>query len=131
MELCYHFFTYKWLLFTQQVDFYRFSIAWTRIIPDPLNGTINEQGIDYYNKLIDGLRAVNITPLVTIYHWDLPQILQETFGGWNDSRIIKYYTDYADVLFRYYGDRVNSVWYRFLNFLLLADRSRRVYLRSF
>lgn len=63
------------------------------------------KGIEYYNKLIDGLIAKGIEPLVTIYHWDTPQYIQD-LGGWTSPLIIDYFTDYVDVLFQHFGDRV-------------------------
>ncbi|CAG2207103.1 LCT [Mytilus edulis] len=100
------------------VDFYRFSIAWTRIIPDPIayrtgrNKSLNQPGVNYYNNVINELLKYNIKPLVTLYHWDLPQSLQEKIGGWNGSDIVDYYNDYADAAFKTFGDRVKH-WITF------------------
>ncbi|KAK9885203.1 hypothetical protein WA026_010708 [Henosepilachna vigintioctopunctata] len=94
------------------VDFYRFSIAWTRIFPSGYAGSkINDAGVIYYNKLIDGLLAKGITPMVTIYHWDLPQNLQRN-GGWMNETIVDNYVFYARTLFELYGDRVKH-WITF------------------
>lgn len=87
------------------VDFYRFSLSWTRILPNGFSNKINQNGIDYYNKLINTLIDNNIQPLVTLYHFDLPQNLQN-IGGWTNSKMIKYFTDYAEVAFKNFGDRV-------------------------
>ena len=57
-----------------QTSHYRFSIAWCRIIPDPSTGVINPEGVAYYNRLIDCLLSNGITPFITLYHWDLPQV---------------------------------------------------------
>jgi len=70
------------------------------------NRQLNQPGVDYYNNVINELIKYNIKPLVTLYHWDLPQILQERIGGWNGSDIIDYYNDYADAAFKTFGDRV-------------------------
>lgn len=84
---------------------YRFSIAWTRIIPDG-DGEINEAGIHYYSQLIDELLKVGIEPIVTMYHFDLPYELHKK-GGWNNRATIRAFEKYAHVLFENYGDRVH------------------------
>lgn len=83
---------------------YRFSIAWTRIIPDG-DGAVNQKGIDFYNQLIDELVANNITPIVTMYHFDLPLALHEK-GGWCNRNTVDAFERYAKVLFENFGDRV-------------------------
>ncbi|GAB5575627.1 lactase-like protein isoform X2 [Prionailurus iriomotensis] len=87
------------------VSHYRFSISWSRILPDGTTKYINEAGLNYYVRLIDALLAANIKPQVTIYHWDLPQALQDV-GGWENDTIVQRFKEYADVLFRRLGDRV-------------------------
>ncbi len=84
---------------------YRFSIAWTRIIPDG-NGEVNPAGIAFYDRLIDACVKNGIVPMVTVYHWDLPQALEDLYGGWEDRRIVDDFERYARVLFEHYGDRV-------------------------
>lgn len=87
---------------------YRFSISWSRIIPlggrdDPLN----EEGIAFYNRLIDGLLARGITPWATLYHWDLPQGLHDRYGGWLDvEESQRDFERYARVCYERFGDRV-------------------------
>ena len=83
---------------------YRFSIAWTRIIPNG-TGEVNPKGIAFYNDLIKELINYNIEPFVTMYHFDLPYSLQKE-GGWSNRKTIDAFVDYAKVLFENYGDRV-------------------------
>lgn len=84
---------------------YRFSIAWPRIFPQG-KGDKNEKGIDFYNKLVDSLLANNIQPFITLYHWDLPQTLQQK-GGWANRDTAYYFRDYAGEMASRLGDRVS------------------------
>lgn len=77
---------------------YRFSIAWPRIIPDG-DGKINPKGIEFYNNLINELVKYNITPVVTLYHFNLPLALQEKYGGWDSRQCIEDYERYVRVCF--------------------------------
>ncbi len=88
------------------VTAYRFSTAWTRIIPDGL-GEVNEAGLSFYSDLIDELIANGITPWLTLYHWDLPQVLQDR-GGWENRDVVDAFVRYADVASRAFGDRVQN-----------------------
>lgn len=83
---------------------YRFSISWARIIPDG-DGEINEKGLEFYDRLIDELVANEITPVVTMYHFDLPLALHEK-GGWCSRSTVDAFERYAKILFERYGDRV-------------------------
>lgn len=87
------------------VDFYRFSLSWTRILPTSFPDKINQAGVDYYNNLINELLKYNIQPVVTLFHWDLPQKLQD-LGGWPNPYIVDWYADYARIAFQLFGDRV-------------------------
>ncbi|KAI3429192.1 uncharacterized protein J3R85_008621, partial [Psidium guajava] len=93
------------------MDAYRFSIAWSRIFPNG-SGMINQAGVDHYNKLIDALLANGIEPYVTLFHWDLPQALEDEYNGWLDRRIIKDFATYAETCFQKFGDRVKH-WITF------------------
>ncbi|NFO31611.1 glycoside hydrolase family 1 protein [Clostridium botulinum] len=83
---------------------YRFSIAWTRIIPQG-TGEVNEKGIKFYNDLIDELNKYNIEPVVTMFHFDLPYALEEK-GGWSNRDTIDAFSKYAKVLFERFGSKV-------------------------
>ncbi len=89
---------------------HRFSIAWPRILPEG-RGRINRAGVDFYNQLVDALLETGITPCVTLYHWDLPQVLQDE-GGWTKRMIVDAFIEYADVMTRILGDRVKD-WITF------------------
>ncbi len=86
---------------------YRFSISWPRIQPTG-TGAPNMKGLDHYSRLVDALHAANIRPWCTIYHWDLPQALEER-GGWPNRDLANYYADYAGILAKHLGDRV-TMW---------------------
>jgi len=86
------------------VDAYRFSIAWPRVIPDG-RGVINLKGIDFYKRMLDGLHTRGITPMVTLYHWDLPQVLEDK-GGWRNRDTARYFADYVTVVAEALGAEV-------------------------
>jgi beta-galactosidase len=89
---------------------YRFSIAWSRILPTGYGGEPNQAGIEFYNRLIDRLIDSNIQPWITLFHWDLPQQLQDDVGGWldtsRDNTVVTAFGDYARICFQEFGDRV-------------------------
>ncbi|XP_077294043.1 myrosinase 1-like isoform X1 [Arctopsyche grandis] len=93
------------------VDFYRFSLSWARILPTGRADFINPEGVQYYNNLINLLLENNIKPLVTLFHWDLPQTLQG-LGGWSNPLMIEYFEDYSRICYENFGDRVKS-WITF------------------
>ena len=88
---------------------YRFSIAWPRVFPEGL-GTPNPKGLDFYNRLLDELLANGIEPFATLYHWDLPQALQDRFGGWTSRDTAKTFADYAGYVVERLTDRVKHVF---------------------
>ncbi|MFJ2305516.1 GH1 family beta-glucosidase [Streptomyces sp. NPDC087787] len=87
------------------VNAYRLSIAWPRVMPDG-DGPVNPKGLDFYDELIDGLLAAGISPSVTLYHWDLPQALQDR-GGWPERETAEHFAAYASVVAERLGDRVS------------------------
>ncbi|KAK9138968.1 hypothetical protein Sjap_009562 [Stephania japonica] len=91
---------------------YRFSISWSRIFPDGLGNKINEDGIKYYNNLINALLERGVEPYLTLYHWDLPLTLHESIDGWLSDKIVKYFEVYAETCFANFGDRVKH-WITF------------------
>ncbi len=88
-------------------DSYRFSIAWPRLLPEGI-GAINQKGIDFYDRLIDGMLERNIKPFLTLYHWDLPSALQDK-GGWMNRDIASWLAEYSALVGKHYGDRVTAV----------------------
>uniref|UniRef100_A0A672YF89 Lactase n=1 Tax=Sphaeramia orbicularis TaxID=375764 RepID=A0A672YF89_9TELE len=96
-----------YLLRGLQVDTYQFSLSWARIFPSGHKDTQSEEGVLYYHKLIDALIESGIQPVVTLYHWDLPQALQD-HGGWTNQSTVEAFKDYADFCFSRFGDRVKT-----------------------
>jgi beta-glucosidase len=86
---------------------YRFSVAWSRILPEGRGG-VNSRGLDFYRRLVDALLENGIRPMVTLYHWDLPAALDDR-GGWLNPDVADWFADYARVLFRALDDRV-ELW---------------------
>jgi beta-glucosidase len=86
------------------LEAYRFSVSWPRILPAG-RGKVNQAGIDFYSRLVDGLLEAGIQPFPTLYHWDLPQVLQDE-GGWAARSTAEAFVEYANILSRHLGDRV-------------------------
>ncbi|XP_067117730.1 cytosolic beta-glucosidase isoform X2 [Osmerus mordax] len=87
---------------------YRLSFSWARLLPDGTTRHVNKKGVQYYEKVIDDLLANNVLPMVTLYHFDLPQALQDQ-GGWKSSEMAGIFDTYAKFCFRTFGDRV-KLW---------------------
>lgn len=107
---CDHYHKYKEdvaLLKQLGVKAYRFSISWPRVIID-LKGNVNQKGLQFYSDLVDELLANDITPFVTLYHWDLPQWAENSFGGLTDRKIVDHFRHYSEVVVKALGDRVKN-----------------------
>ncbi|XP_046643173.1 cytosolic beta-glucosidase-like [Daphnia pulicaria] len=89
------------------VSHYRFSISWARVLPNGI-GEVNQPGVDYYKRLIAALKAANIEPMVTLYHWDLPQALED-MGGWLNPSIADWFEEYARLCYTEFGNDV-KIW---------------------
>ncbi|CAL8998520.1 unnamed protein product [Prunus brigantina] len=89
------------------LDAYRFSISWSRVLPNgKLTGGVNKEGIKYYNNLINELLCNGLKPFVTLFHWDLPQVLEDEYGGFLSPHIINHFQDYVELCYKEFGDRV-------------------------
>jgi beta-glucosidase len=86
---------------------YRLSIAWPRIFPTGF-GAVNQKGIDFYHHLFDSLDRHGITPWVTMFHWDLPQALEKSFGGWRDRKVVDAFSLYAETIVKAFRTRVKN-----------------------
>jgi len=101
------------LLRDMHVSTYRFSVSWPRLLPNSEDPTeINKDAMIYYNELIDNLLEANIEPLVTLYHWDLPNYIQEKWGGWQNISTSDRFAEYANVCYKLFGNRVKT-WITF------------------
>lgn len=88
------------------VTHYRFSISWARVLPNGTAGTPNREGLRYYRRLLERLRELGVQPVVTLYHWDLPQRLQDAYGGWANRALADLFRDFAELCFRHFGGQV-------------------------
>jgi beta-glucosidase len=94
------------LIAAANLDVYRFSASWARVMPEG-RGQVNPQGLDFYDRLVDGMLARGIRPALTLYHWELPSALAD-LGGWRNRDIAGWFADYTTALTRRIGDRVWS-----------------------
>ncbi|PIA61404.1 hypothetical protein AQUCO_00300735v1 [Aquilegia coerulea] len=94
------------LMVNTGLESYRFSISWSRLIPNG-RGHVNPKGLQYYNNLINELISHGVQPHVLLFHYDLPQVLEDEYGGWLSRKIVKDFTAYANVCFSEFGDRVS------------------------
>ncbi|KQI69527.1 beta-glucosidase [Loktanella sp. 3ANDIMAR09] len=89
------------------MDAYRFSTSWARVLPEG-RGTPNQEGLDFYDRLVDGCLARGLKPFQTLYHWEMPSALAD-LGGWTNPDVADWMADYAEVITRRIGDRVHSI----------------------
>lgn len=105
---CDHYYRYEddvKLMASLGIKHYRFSLAWSRILPDG-RGAVNQAGIDFYQRLVDCLLKHGITPHATLFHWDSPQALEDLYGSWRSREMAKDFADYATVAVTHLGDRI-------------------------
>lgn len=95
------------LMKAHNLQAYRFSISWPRVIPDG-DGAVNEVGLAFYDRLVDALLAAGIEPMITLYHWDLPSAL-ELRGGWRNPQIVEWFARYAEIVARHFKGRVKYI----------------------
>lgn len=94
------------LMYSMNIAHYRFSISWSRILPQG-TGAINYKGVDFYNRVIDFCLELGIEPWITIYHWDLPQVLQQK-GGWVNRDVVQWFGYFTECCIKLFGDRVKK-----------------------
>ncbi len=88
-------------------DAYRFSTSWARVLPEG-RGTVNQQGLDYYDRLVDALLARDLQPHLTLYHWELPAALA-ALGGWTNPDVVGWFGDFSEIVIKRLGDRLSTV----------------------
>lgn len=94
------------LLYSMNIPHFRFSISWSRIIPEGI-GPVNHAGIDFYNRVIDFCLDLGIEPWITLYHWDLPYELEKK-GGWTNREVLHWFSYYVECCMKHFGDRVKN-----------------------
>lgn len=88
---------------------YRFSISWPRVLPNG-EGSPNQKGLDFYDRLIDALLEAGIEPFPTLYHWDLPDTLQKKYGGWASMKTVDAFSNYAALISKHFSDRIRHMF---------------------
>lgn len=88
---------------------YRFSASWSRVVPNG-RGSLNQKGLDFYDRLVDELLAANVQPWMTLFHWDLPQWAEDRYRGWESRQCAEDFADYAGVICKRLGDRLSGVF---------------------
>ena len=91
-----------------QFDYFRFSLSWPRLLPTGGVNNINWDGVQFYHNVLDELEKQGIKPIVTLYHWDHPQILERTFGGWLSESMAFAFAEYARFVFSEFGHRIKE-----------------------
>eukprot|EP00475_Leptophrys_vorax_P003421 TRINITY_DN12021_c0_g1_i1.p1 TRINITY_DN12021_c0_g1~~TRINITY_DN12021_c0_g1_i1.p1 ORF type:complete len:507 (-),score=94.57 TRINITY_DN12021_c0_g1_i1:249-1769(-) len=88
---------------------FRFSVSWSRVLPTgQISGGVNQVGLQFYSDLVDALLEAEIEPFMCLYHWDLPQALQDQYGGWLSRQVVTDYVEYADLIFKTFAGRVQT-----------------------
>jgi len=100
---------------------YRFSVSWSRVFPQGY-GKVNEKGIAYYERLVDALLEAGIQPWMTLFHWDLPQAIEDKFGGWRSRDTARHFADYAAFMTKRLSDRVRN-YFTINEFFCFTDKS--------
>lgn len=95
------------LMKTLGLNAYRFSVSWSRVLPDGTKSNLNQKGLDFYDRLVDGLLTAGIEPYLTLYHWDMPQALEEQ-GGWANRATAYHFADFTEAVVKRLGDRVKK-----------------------
>jgi len=94
------------LIHSMNFKVFRFSLSWPRILPNGI-GEINQSGLDFYHRVIDKCLSVGVEPWITIYHWDLPQVLEDQ-GGWTNRKILDWFSEYTEVVTKEFGGKVKN-----------------------
>ena len=88
------------------MDVFRFSTSWSRVLPDGI-GQVNQKGIDFYHRVIDSCLEQGVQPWITLYHWDLPQALEDK-GGWKNRDVVGWFEEYSNLITKTYGGKVKN-----------------------